>query len=655
MGLKYPHVVHLTSDDIDYELKIRGFKEEIAKPIAEKQKFLRRVYREDKLEKKTYQSIFNIDQEHDWLLSNIEKLRVLLERDPQPKYISRLRYFHMRASRSNVSTEQSKTLKASLLKVISDLVAQYDVGESESDGDKTDQEEEIEEAMKKELELKKKAEQLRIKEEEIKRKEEELKKREEEQKQNPLDPGKLETAVMEAVKKLFSGPCPFPDTKPLQIPIQSKQEDLVQSTSNNDLTKQVKSLEKQLQQMKDLMRQVCIQNTNQRGISAENLAQALNTIQNSAGNVTQNQANNRNLNNSNPLSNPIDPNQNPPDPSANPPNPHNPSNPPNPPNPPNPLNRPNPLLDFLRNPNQEDSSEDEPEVDWTVNTERDYGRTQYDRRIEKWNIYFSGDQRSTTLEDFIYKIKVLANMNHIPKPCLLSHMHLLLRGEAANWFFAYFHPTWDWDTFEIEIRYRFGNPNQEQGNRQRIYDRKQQKGEKFIAFVSEVERLNKLLTKPLSTRRKFEIIWENMRPHYRSKLACFRVDNLAQLVDLNYRIDANDPSLHQPGSRHAVQNLEAETDISGSDDEAEVNAIYRKSQGKGSQKPSSSRNETTRLPVCWNCRNHGHFWRQCTESKTTFCYICGNPGTVAATCEKHPKRETTGKAGEPSGNQDRNA
>lgn len=161
MGLKYPHVSHLTSDDIDYELKIRGFREEITKPLDEKQRLLRRLYHEDKLEKKTYQSIFNIDQEHDWMLSHIEKLGDFLEKDPQPKYISRLRYFHMRANRSNVTTEQSETLKTSLLKVISDLVAQYDVVESESDG-QTDPEEETEEK-KKEQEQKKKAEESKKK------------------------------------------------------------------------------------------------------------------------------------------------------------------------------------------------------------------------------------------------------------------------------------------------------------------------------------------------------------------------------------------------------------------------------------------------------------------------------------------------------------
>lgn len=628
MGSKFPYVVHLLNDDVDYELRVRGRKDDLNKPLEEKQKILRRLYREDKLEKKTYASIYAIDQEYDWMVSHIEKLRAFLEKDPQPKYISRLRYFYMRANRSNTTTEQSEGLKKSILATISELLTIYDVNESETDSDKSDGESNDKDKDKdnklKLQELQAKEEELKKKEEDIKRKEQELKEKQKQQK--PFDQTQFETAVMEAVKKMFAGPLPFPNTKPLTIPSQqTTQEELART----ELTKQVKTLEKQLQQMKDKMSQMGRQNNNQGVVTAELLAQALSTLQ-----TSQNQIPNQTQGNLDPQNNP---NQ----------NPNGNQYPPIPPNPPN-------STDIFLDPEEENSSEEDSQIDWTTNSGRESGRTHYDRRIEKWNIYFSADSRSITIEDFIYRIKVLANMNQISKQRLLSHVHMLLRGEASNWFFTYFHPSWDWDMFEIQIRFRFGNPNQEQGTRQSIYNCKQQKGEKFVAFVDEIERLNKLLTKPLSRQRKFETIWENMHAHYRLQLAPFTIQTLEQLKALNQRIDANDPSLNQKGTKHAVHNLETSSDHAGSDEE-EVNAIYKKPHGRGSQSQPSNRNETTRLPICWNCRNQGHFWRQCSERKTTFCYICGNPGTVAATCDKHPKKEPTGQTGDPSGNQDRNA
>lgn len=226
-------------------------------------------------------------------------------------------------------------------------------------------------------------------------------------------------------------------------------------------------------------------------------------------------------------------------------------------------------------------------------------------------------------------------------------------------FFTYYESDWDWVTFEARIRFRFGNPNQDQGNRQRIYDRKQQRGETFIAFVSDIERMNKLLTKPLSKRRKFEVIWENMQQRYRSKLACFTVSSLDELVRLSHRIDATDPSLHPVGQRHTINNLEAGSDQQETESEEELNVIDRRQQRQPDGRPFRTHDrqlrqqdrsrqggrtdaapETTRLPLCWNCRQHGHFWRECREAKTTFCYVCGNPGKISSTCDVHPRRST---------------
>lgn len=284
MGSKFPYVVHLLNDDVDYELRVRGRKDDLNKPLEEKQKILRRLYREDKLEKKTYASIYAIDQEYDWMVSHIEKLRAFLEKDPHPKYISRLRYFYMRANRSNTTTEQSEGLKKSILATISELLTIYDVNESETDSDKSDGESNDKDKDKdnklKLQELQAKEEELKKKEEDIKRKEQELKEKQKQQK--PFDQTQFETAVMEAVKKMFAGPCPFPNTKPLTIPSQqTTQEELART----ELTKQVKTLEKQLQQMKDKMSQMGRQNNNQGVVTAELLAQALSTLQTSQNQI----------------------------------------------------------------------------------------------------------------------------------------------------------------------------------------------------------------------------------------------------------------------------------------------------------------------------------------------------------------------------------
>ncbi|XP_062701495.1 uncharacterized protein LOC134285198 [Aedes albopictus] len=162
---------------------------------------------------------------------------------------------------------------------------------------------------------------------------------------------------------------------------------------------------------------------------------------------------------------------------------------------------------------------------------RDYGMRDHLNRVEKWKLRFSGDSRSVTVENFLYKLNKIAELEGVPERQLLRDIHLLLEGPASDWFFTFVDEFEDWPTFERLIKFRFGNPNQDQGIRQRIQERKQQRGESFIAFVTEIEKLNRMLSKPLSRTRKFEFKlcaslrattdydeYESRRKHLRGKI-----------------------------------------------------------------------------------------------------------------------------------------
>lgn len=229
---------------------------------------------------------------------------------------------------------------------------------------------------------------------------------------------------------------------------------------------------------------------------------------------------------------------------------------------------------------------------------------------------------------------------------------------------------------------RFGNPNQDQRLRQKINDRKQHRGESFAAFVTDIERLNKMLSKPLSSRRKFEVIWDNMRTYYHTRLAPFTVKNLAQLTELNRGIDAADSRLQQQSdsrNQRQVHNVECELGEHSEDSLEMVDAIgtrpdgrgYKPQTGKSSfveQNRSNQRNNnqqqqrveqpnrstsvqqaeqqvradpTTPPNACWNCHRIGHNWRECQEPRAIFCYGCGMLGRTIRSC---PRCMATGGA-----------
>lgn len=281
-----------------------------------------------------------------------------------------------------------------------------------------------------------------------------------------------------------------------------------------------------------------------------------------------------------------------------------------------------------------------------------------DRRMEKWHLSFSGDARSRSLEDFLLKVRRLARMDRIADDVLMQRIHTILRGAAYDWYLCYADEFNDWEQFEERIRYMYGNPNKDQGNRQKIYERKQNRSETFLSFKMEIERLNKLLSTPLDQQRIFEVIWDNMRPHYRSKLACKTVSSLRKLEYYAYRIDANDPGFRNardgPNRSNPIHNIDVEKkeneSYSSESESEDLNAIGNKfdkdrkhkdsaqfvgTAGRSQQEDTRETSRFLQVPLCWNCRKKGHLWRNCPEEKKLFCYWCGTQGKTVITCENH--------------------
>lgn len=611
MSSKFPYAEHLLEEEVNYELKLRNYVEDLKKDLPNKQRLLRRLFHKDAKEKRDYRSPYSIEEEYESVSSRVNGIRTDLTKGSDASLISRLKHYYLRIKRSNTKDDESVKMKEKLLGNISDLLivenALAPLLPSDTEKLDSNEESEVEESQNTDEEARSKKKtkkkvgfsvnkKSKVKKNEGKSKKEVKNDKEEAQL-------KARIAVLESQLEAFKL---FLSLQQGEVP--QRLGDLPTGSLANSSQNQNPNRIPGNRQSRQGSHPIPTGNSHGQGHNQRNEGRRRTGNQGSGSGG-------------------------------------------------NPGGNGDSREDYTQSSEEDDGvGWDNPQ--WNRRGYRE-DRTHYDRKIEKWNLSFSGDSRSPSVEDFLFKVKALASMNSVPSEQVLSNIHLLLRGEASNWFFTYYQPSWTWEIFETRIRFRFGNPNQEQGNRQRIFDRKQQKGETFIAFVTEIERLNKLLAKRLSNRRKFEIIWENMRQHYRSKLACFAVENLDQLIQLNYRIDANDPSLHPVGQRHSVHNIEEQEEES---EEEEINVVGKKSargqnqsrepERDGRQRRDDRRDET-RQPLCWNCRQHGHFWRDCQEQKTTFCYICGNQGKISTTCDKHPRRNQqnqTGESAQASGN-----
>lgn len=103
----------------------------------------------------------------------------------------------------------------------------------------------------------------------------------------------------------------------------------------------------------------------------------------------------------------------------------------------------------------------------------------------KWKIRFNGNSRSVSAESFLYKLNKIAELEGVPERQLLRDIHLLLKGPTSNWFFTFV------DEFEL--------PKLELGNPIRI----EESTREFIEFVTEIEKLHRMFSKPLSKTSKF--------------------------------------------------------------------------------------------------------------------------------------------------------
>lgn len=287
-------------------------------------------------------------------------------------------------------------------------------------------------------------------------------------------------------------------------------------------------------------------------------------------------------------------------------------------------------------------------------------------RVHDWDLSFSGDSRSIQVEDFLSRIKKLAHHEGVSNKELLLNIHHRLKGEAYDWWFTREDRFTRWEKFEDEIRFRYGNPNRDRGIRAQIRELKQKKGETFIAYVTEVEKLNQCLHRPFSSRTLFELIWENMRPHYRSRLSVLDIDDLEDLIRLNHKIDANDPNFYKPihGNRGEIHHIDVNDSYSdcSDDDNIPIQALQkrqrdaRKAEGvqvkqKVETAQRSQQQSAGHSNLCWNCQTPGHSWRECSERKLIFCYACGQLGRTTRTCENnHPQTSRNNFSNNPSTN-----
>lgn len=291
--------------------------------------------------------------------------------------------------------------------------------------------------------------------------------------------------------------------------------------------------------------------------------------------------------------------------------------------------------------------------------------------VNKWRIYFSGDSRGPTVTQFLNRVEILAKNNRVTEQELLSQANFFFKegSEAEDWYYTFFHKFTSWTNFKHQLRLRFEQPNKDRIIERQIMDRRQLPQETFNAFVAAIEKLAQQLTKPLSEDRKLEILLENMRDNYKPFLTIYRIERIEELITICHGLDKSMYRSYSNFPRHRPQPINClEGEVWNQEEvEEEINAINKTKFNRNISEEihQSNTNNSRDLielnkpfdnqanTLCWNCRQFGHFWRNCIKAKKIFCHFCGQMNYITSNCPKNhrfppsrPENENTGSSPE---------
>lgn len=153
--------------------------------------------------------------------------------------------------------------------------------------------------------------------------------------------------------------------------------------------------------------------------------------------------------------------------------------------------------------------------------------------VHKWNLVFDGSKEGINIDRFLYRVESNASTYGIPEYRLLNDIQFLLKRKALNWYWSHREakrPS-SWAEFRNAISRQFSSEQNDFEIRQRIGDRKQKNGESFQDFCSAISEMTLSLVNPFSDYDFTLILYGNMRPGLKEKLAGRKYDSSSALFE----------------------------------------------------------------------------------------------------------------------------
>lgn len=270
--------------------------------------------------------------------------------------------------------------------------------------------------------------------------------------------------------------------------------------------------------------------------------------------------------------------------------------------------------------------------------------------ISTWTIKFDGTDSTLSVEEFIFRVELMAEGEGITEMSLAAGLHYLLIGNALTWFWLFKrrHRQVTWQDLQAALKTEFRSQESDYEIRQRIDSIKQGPKEPFVEFRLVIESLLARLRNQVSETERVAILRRNMKPELRKELLFQNARNTAELTDLVRKSErlSNQLGLNQSQSiRNRGINEVFQADGQHETTNFIPNEVAYPINHSGEYIPfpidanvhEVTHESNTTYMVCWNCRDLGHSFKNCTKSipnGNIFCFGCGAPGILKPNCLK---------------------
>lgn len=304
--------------------------------------------------------------------------------------------------------------------------------------------------------------------------------------------------------------------------------------------------------------------------------------------------------------------------------------------------------------------------------------------VAEWRLKYDGKDQGRKLTEFLKEVKMRCISEDISeKELFRSAIHLFV-GRAKDWFIEGVENRdfRNWHELKKELKREFLPPDLDFQLEVQATERRQARGEKFTDYLHDMMKIFHSMTRPISDRRKFDIIWRNLRFDYKNSMTGAGVRSLSKLKKYGRIIDENNWTMFNKShenvnrGRSSQVNEVAATDSSKSKGASQQNSnslsrVFTRTKPKnepqekskplvetnsGERKGEKSANpvegsanstlmlmaEKYRRPpigVCYNCRVSGHHYADCPKPKGKFCRLCGFGDVITPACPVCQKNE----------------